>query len=154
MCSTRRRPKSASSSTPTKTSLSVRYTGTCSVLGAAGGALPRQACARFQLWSGLVLCMWIDTSSAPPAHPPTHPPTAGSAKTARLLREGYERLATQTHPDPYIKVPPSGSYNHRPLFPPHPPLPVPLHPVGDPALHAGRVAVHAQPSHPPRGSVP
>jgi len=53
-----------------------------------------------------------------------------SAKTARLMREAQERLAKQTHPDPYIHAAmPGGS-----LFMRNPALPLEaLYPDGIPA---------------------
>lgn len=55
---------------------------------------------------------------------------ADSAKTARLLREAKERLALQTHPDPYIHAAmPGGS-----LFMRNPAIPLEaLYPDGIPA---------------------
>ena len=59
----------------------------------------------------------------------------GSAKTARLLREGYERLNAQTHPDPYIKpFMPGGS-----LFMRNPAIPLEaLYPDGVPSHYSKR----------------
>lgn len=53
-----------------------------------------------------------------------------SAKTARLVREARERLAEQTHPDPYIQAyMPGGS-----LFMRNPAIPLEaLYPDGIPA---------------------